>query len=412
MSHIVIKNIKIADPKSPFNQEVVDVELKNGTIENIQKASKISSDKIQILDGTDQYLSPSWVDMFGDVFTPGFEYRESYETGINAAINGGFGHVVMSPNHHPKVYLASHVQQLMQSYNHDKIKIHYTGAITKKLEGKELAEMYDMYNHGAIAFTDGWAPVQNELVLLQALEYIKSFDGLIYQIPVHSNLNSGGLMNESPQSTSFGISGQASITEDIHVYTALSLAQYQGSRIHLTGISTAKALETIKKFKKQNVQVTCSVTPYHLLYNDSVLETYNSIFKVTPPLRTEKDRKALIKGLEDGTIDGIASFNQPLSWDEKVKEFEYAHSGMAAIQYVWPMLLKAAPNVSIDKWLELLCFNPREILKLDAQPIDQGYNGTLTMFNVHESLDKLNKKSTAFNTPLIDNTFKGKAIVI
>lgn len=412
MSHLLIKNIQIIDPNSQFHQTIVDVECKDGVIIQIGKNLDDTSKKIKVIDGTHHFLSHSWVDMFGDVFTPGFEYRETFEHGVKAALNGGFGHVVMSPNHHPEVYLAAHIQQMIQSTAHETLKIHVTGAITKKIEGKELAEMYDMYNSGAVAFTDGWSPVQNELVLLQALEYVRSFDGLIYQIPIHKNLNSGGLMNESPQSTAFGISSQPSITEDIHVYTALTIAQYQNARIHISGVSTAKALDTIKKFKKQNVQVTCSVTPYHILYNDSYLETYNSIYKVNPPLRTEIDRKAIIKGLEDGTIDGIASFNQPYSWDEKVKEFEYAKSGMATLQYVWPMLLKGAPQIPVETWIKLLSFNPRQILKIDSTPIEVGYKGTLTMFNTEEPINIQEKASLAFNTPELDQTFKGKAQVI
>lgn len=413
MSHILIKNIEIIDKDGPFHQKKMDVEILNGKITAIKKKITIDSNKYKEIDGKGKYLSHSWVDMFGDVFTPGREYREELESGIAAALQGGFGTVVMSPNHHPEVYLASHIQQLKRTTAHPKISIEFLGAISKKIEGKELAEMHDMYKSGAIAFSDGWTPVQNEMLLSQALEYVKSFDGLILHIPIHNTLNAGGLMNESENSVAFGISGQPAIAEDISIYNALTLAQYQNSKIHIAGVSTAKGLETIKKFKKQHVQVTCSVSPFHLLYNDSCLKEYDSIYKVTPPIRTEKDRKALIKGIEDGTIDTICSFNKPLSWDEKNKEFEYAKPGMACIQYVWPMLIKAAPHISIEKWMELLVDNPRMILNLKKENLDINTSAkAYTIFDTSTIIEKNNNKSMAVNIPMIDNSFKGYTQVI
>jgi len=408
MSHLIIRNIEILDEKSPFHQNKMDIEIQDGKITNIAQQINTDSDTTEIIDGTGKYLSLSWVDMFGDVYTPGFEYRESQETGIAALEKGGFGYGVMSPNHLPEVYQSSHIQQLYQSNKGYKSKILFTGAISKKLEGKDLAEMYDMYISGAIAFTDGWSPVQNDLLLSQALEYVKSFKGLIYHIPVHKNLNAGGLMNESPRSTAFGISGQPSMSEDICIYTALSIAEYQNSRIHIAGVTTEKALNTIKTFKAKGVDVTCSVTPFHLLYNDSTLEKYESIYKVTPPLRAESDRLALIQGIEDGTIDAIASFNKPLSWDEKNKEFEYAMSGMASIQYVWPMLLKAAPHIPVTKWMDLLVKNPRQILGIQGDAaINVNYSGTLTLFDTLTPIQTQESVSQAFNTAPVNDTFVG-----
>jgi dihydroorotase len=293
------------------------------------------------------------------------------------------------------------------------VKLHVMGAVSQQIEGKTLAEMMEMYDAVAVAFSDGWKPIQNAGLLQKALEYVKAFEGVVVQLPLMASL-ADGLMNEGVHSVQYGMPGIPNIAETLLVHRDIELARYTQSKLHISGITTAESLSLIKKAKKEGVQVTCSVTPYHLLFTDEALKQYNSLFKVDPPLRTEKDRKALIKGLEDGSIDCIAVHHKPQDWDAKVKEFEYAKSGMASMDVAWPMLLAAAPNVSGERWVDLLANNIADIFNLPKTTIEEGAAGVWTLFDTDTqwTLNKNTVKSRAYNIPLINTEVKGKASVI
>ncbi|OJV53641.1 MAG: hypothetical protein BGO31_01910 [Bacteroidetes bacterium 43-16] len=411
MSSILIKNVSIADPNSEFNGKVLDVYIEKGKLKKIGKSLKEKA--AQLIEGKGKFLSPGWISLMADFAEPGYEHRETISSGLNAAAHGGFGQVIIVPNTDPGIANKSTVEFVQQRAAGHKVRLHVMGAVSRQIEGKNLAEMMDMYHAGAKAFTDGWKPVQNAGLLQKALEYVKAFDGLVVQLPLMASL-ADGLMNEGENSVKFGMPGIPNIAESLLIHRDIELAKYTGSKLHISGITTADSLALIKKAKKEGVQVTCSVTPYHLLFTDAELVSYNSLFRVDPPLRTEKDRKALIKALEDGTIDCIAVHHKPQDWDAKVKEFEYASSGMASMEVAWPMLLKAAPNVSPERWADLCSNNIARIFKLDTATIAEGAETNFTLFDTHTSwtLDKENTASMAFNIPLAGITLQGKAILI
>lgn len=411
MSSMLIKNVSIADPASGFNGKVLDIYIEKGKIKKIGKNLKEKPQ--QIIEAKGKYLSPGWISLMADFAEPGYEHRETIDSGLNAAANGGFAQVILVPNTDPCISNKSTVEFVQQRAAGHKVRLNVLGAISQKLEGKNLAEMMEMYYAGAKAFSDGWKPVQNAGLLQKALEYVKAFDGLIVQLPLMASL-ADGLMNEGENSVKFGMPGIPNIAESLFVHRDIELARYTGSKLHISGITTADSLALIKKAKKEGVQVTCSVTPYHLLFTDAELINYNSLFKVDPPLRTEKDRKALIKALEDGTIDCIAVHHKPQDWDAKVKEFEYATSGMAAMEVAWPMLLKAAPNVSPERWADLCSNNIARIFKLDTATVAEGAEANFTLFDTTTSwtLNKEDAKSMAYNIPLSGTELKGKAVLI
>ncbi|HET8574530.1 MAG TPA: dihydroorotase [Edaphocola sp.] len=405
----LIKNITIADTLSPYNGQSADILIRNNRIEKVGRNLKEPSAKIIL--GKNQYVSPGWVDILADYREPGQEYKETIVTGLNAAKAGGFAEVVIVPNTNPAIANASMLEFVQKKAAGHSVKLHALGAISKSIDGKELAEMLDMYHSGAVAFSDGWKPVQNAQLLLKALEYVKAFDGTIVQIPVYDSLTAEGLMNEGEMSVKLGMSGMPAMSESLMVHRDLELLRYTGSKIHFSGISTQASISLIRAAKKEGLKVTCSVTPYHLLFNDSCLTGYDSNYKVNPPLRSEKDRKALLKALKDGVVDCIATHHRPQDWDAKTKEFEYAGWGANVQETCWSMLIKAAPEIQPGQWGQLLSANPRKIFNLTPLKIDEGQAACLSIFNFEEkwSFDSKNKQSKGINNPWIGKELTGKA---
>jgi dihydroorotase len=245
--------------------------------------------------------------------------------------------------------------------------------------------------------------------MLKALEYVKAFDGILIQMPTDNALAAGGLMHEGSLSTRLGMPGIPSLAESLMVQRDIELTRYADSRLHITGISSAESVALIRAAKEDGLDVTCSVTPYHLLLTDQALQTYDSAYKVTPPLRTEADRQALIAGLGDGTIDCIASHHRPQDWDAKAKEFEYAGEGMAVQELVFPLVMQAVSDaVPLDRVIDALTTAPRRIFGLPEVSIDKG-TGAFTLFSPDASFifSSESSPSLAYNNPFDGKTLTG-----
>lgn len=413
MISLLIKKATIVCPASPYHLKKRDILIQNGVIEKIAASIEPKGKQtLKIIDQKDIMVSTGWIDPFADFCDPGQEQKEDLQSGQTAAMAGGYTAVCLVPNTQPAVTGKSQVEYLRQ--NGGLVDILPIGALSKNIEGKDLAEMYDMKLSGAIAFSDGKAPLQNAGLLLKALQYVKAFNGIIIQVPENSSIAPNGLMHEGERSTSLGMQGIPSISETIQIQRDLELLRYTGSRLHFTGISTKKSVELIRQAKKQGLHISCSVTPYHLLYTDQELSTYDSNFKVRPPLRSHEDRQALLKGLEDGTIDCIASHHFPQDWDAKEIEFEYAKNGMNTLQVVLPMLLQVNNNWQAQDWIPLLTDHPRKLLGLAIPEIKEGALANITIF--HPSLtwtwDAKSNQSKSSNSPLFGNTLKGKVLAV
>jgi len=275
--------------------------------------------------------------------------------------------------------------------------------------------MYDMHASGAVAFSDGLQPIQTSGLLLKALQYVKAFDGTIVQMPVDKSIGTHGLMNEGIVSTQLGLPGIPAVAEHIIIKRDIDLLRYTGSKLHITGITTAESIRLIKEAKAEGLQVTCSVTPYHLFFADEDLKEYDTNLKLTPPLRTRTDVQALCEAVTDGTIDCIASHHIPHNTDAKVCEFEYAKAGMIGLQTAFAAVNTAIPGLSTEKIIALFSNNARNIFHLPATNMIKENNiAELTLFtrSGNTLLTKANNKSASHNSAFLDRSLNGQVIGI
>lgn len=409
---ILVRQATIADPNSPLNGQVTDILINGQQISKI--APHITEPADEIIEATGLTISPGWVDIFSHFCDPGFEYRETLDTGAAAAAAGGYTHVFVLPNTKPVVESKTQVGYISQRSKALPVTIHPLGAITKGTEGKELAEMYDMKNTGAIAFSDGLNPVQSPGLFLKALQYVKAFDGVLLQVPVDKSIGSGGLINEGIISTRLGLPGIPSIAEEVIIKRDIDLLRYTQSKLHITGVSTQNGLSLIQAAKTEGLNITCSVTPYHLFFCDEDLQTYDTNLKVNPPLRSRSDMIALREAVLNGVVDCIASHHLPQDWDNKTCEFEYAKNGMTGLETAFAVVNHLLPELQQERLIKLFCLNARNIFNLPVTNISEGADAELTLFTKDQStiLNKQQLKSKSANTPFLDTELKGRIIGI
>jgi dihydroorotase len=409
---ILIKQTQIVDPNSPFNGQKADILIDNGIIVKI--SNSINEDADKTIEQNGLHASPGWVDSFANFNDPGFEYKETLESGAAAAAAGGYTDVMIVPNTNPVVHNKAAVEYVFQRTQQLAVNIHPIGAVTKNNEGKELAEMYDMKNSGAIAFSDGLKAVQSGGLLIKALQYIKAFNGVIIQLPDDNSINAQGLINEGLVSTQLGLPGRPAIAEEIMVARDIALTEYANSKLHFASVSTGESIEKIIKAKQNGISVTSAVCPYHLYFSDEDLTHYDTNLKVNPPIRTKEDKAQLINAVLNGNIDCVASHHLPHEKDSKVIEFENAQFGMIGLETAYAVLNTAVSKLTPLKSVELLAVNPRNIFNLPNAAIKEGNNACITLFNPNEEwvVSKSDIKSMSCNTPFIGKKLKGKVVGI
>ncbi|MDP1844350.1 MAG: dihydroorotase [Sediminibacterium sp.] len=410
--NILLKQVLITDPNSPFNGKIFDMLIESNKISKI--GGKLTDKADVIIDEPGMAVSPGWVDVFAHFCDPGYEFKESLQSGAEAAAAGGYTRVFTLPNTKPVTDNKSLVEYAAKQTAHYPVHIHPIGAITQKAEGKELAEMYDMRNSGAIAFSDGIKPVQSPGLFIKALQYVKAFNGVLIQVPIDQSIGASGVMNEGVVSTRLGLPGIPSIAEESILKRDIDLVRYTHSQLHFTGVSTLQSLNLIREAKKEGLQITCSVTPYHLFFCDEDLLTYDTYLKVNPPLRSKADMLALRDGIIDGTIDCIASHHLPQDWDHKICEFDYAEFGMIGLETAFSVVNHLLDNLSNDRIVELFSLNARNIFKLPATHISEGAAAELTLFHRKRNtmLQKTDFKSKSANSAFIDRELNGKVMGI
>lgn len=415
MSKTLLSKVKIICRESQHNGEVVDVLLsKNNTILEIAKAGSLT-DEGRIINAEGMLLSKGWFDLSASFNDPGNEHIEDLQSGSQAALNGGFAGVLLNPDTAPAVDQKSTARYILNQAAALPLRIELYGALSNNLEGKELAEIYDLGQSGVKCFSNGRKALDNPGLLKLALQYTKSAGGKVFSFP-HSQLFApGGMVNEGEVSTACGLKGIPPEAEIMQVNRDLHVAKYCDSPIHFSCITTAGSLELIKKFRAEGLQVTCDAAYFNLAFNDAILIGFNSNFKVNPPLRSEKDRQALIKGVNEGSIDAICTNHHPQNVELKECEFDVAALGAATIETIYPVFMEnLAASIDFDVFVQALTDGPAKILGEKVTAIEEGVKTSLTLVNPNESytLDDTFFKSKSRNTPLLNKKVKGKVVEV
>ena len=407
---LFIKKVKIIDPQSDYNNQIINILIEDGIIKDL--GTKISApENVKIIEIENLHASPGFFDLKSNFRDPGYEIKEDIHSGSLAAQNGGFTGVLLMPTTNPSIDSKTQVSYIKNQSQNNLVDIHPAGSITKNNLGKELTEMYDMYCCGAKAFTDDTNSIQKSGILKLALEYNKQFDGLVINQPNEKSLNNGGSINEGITSTSLGLKGIPSISEELMIQRDLELAEYTDSKIHITCISTKNSVDIIRKAKAKGVKVTCDVSINNLIFDDNYCLEFDTNYKVFPPLRTNSDILALINGLNDGTIDAICSDHRPEDIEHKQSEFENSEFGILGLQTLFPAAC-SIKNLDLEKIIEKISIKPREILQLEKIHITKNHAANICFYNPNEEwLFKENDVvSKSKNSPFINKKLSTKVI--
>ena len=409
MKHL-LQQVVINDPRSPHNGTRQDILVEDGRIAAI--GADLQADDAQKIQVDGLAVTPGFVDPFAHFNDPGAEHKETLESGAAAAAAGGFTHVFVLPNTKPAIDSKTQVEYVMSKAAWLPASVRPIGAITRNVEGKDLAEMYDMKSSGAVAFSDGLRPIQSAGLLTKALQYVKAFDGIIIQVPDDTSIAPHGLINGGIISTRLGLPGRPIMAEELMVARDIKLARYTNSRLHFTAVSSPKSLEYIRRAKESGLDVTCSVTPYHLFFTDEDLQQYDTNLKVNPPLRTKADQEILRQAVTEGLVDCIATHHQPHDYDAKVLEFEHARFGMIGLESAYSAVRTALPQLRAEQLVNLFSANARKIFGIAQPVIEVGAEADLCLClpDADYTFGKEHIRSRCSNSPFIGKALKGKVL--
>lgn len=404
--NVLIKSAKIIDPKSDFHNQTLDILIEKGTITQIAK--NIANPKgVKEIKLDNLHVSQGWFDSSVCFGEPGFEERETIENGLKTAALSGFTAVAVNSNTNPVIDSNADISFLKGKANGNAVKLYPIGALTKLGHGEDLAELYDMKNAGAVAFYDYQKSIDNPNLMKLALLYVSNFDGLVMSFPQDTKISGLGVMNENKTSTSLGLKGNPALAEELQISRDIFLLEYTGGKLHIPTISTAKSVDLIRKAKQNKLNVSCSVSIHNLLFTDEVLSTFNTNFKVLPPLRSQTDIDALIEGLKDGTIDMVTSDHNPIDIEHKKIEFEFAKYGTIGLETAFGALLNC---LTLKKTIELLT-KGKERFGINSSTLNVGNKADLTLFNpnLKYKFTKEHIVSTSKNSLFENFELKGKA---
>ncbi len=405
---ILIKSAKIIDASSKFNGKTQDILIINGKIQEIN--SEINSKAKKIISLKDLHVSPGWLDTSVCFGEPGLEEREDLINGAQTASFSGFTDIVLNPETEPYLDTKADISYIKSNSKDFVTKIHPLGCLTKEAKSKKLADLFEMFESGAVGFYDFKRPITNSNLIKIALQYVQNFNGLVISFPYEKSLCPNGQMHEGQISTNYGLKGIPTISEEIMLKRDLKILEYTGGKIHIPCISTEESVKLIQEAKKNKLNVTCSVSINNLFFNDDKLKDFDTRFKVLPPIRSEEHRKALIKGLKDGIIDFVTSDHTPIDIDKKKTDFENSLFGSTGLESLYGALNSLFDlNTTID-----ILTRRKETFGIEKSSINEGQTACLSLFNPNIEYEFLKENiiSKSKNSCFIGSKLKGKALGI
>jgi dihydroorotase len=403
MPKLLLKQVTVLSKNSPFNGEVVDILIENGLIKTIAKEI-INHDQVIEKNLNGCIVTNAFTDVRCNSSEPGLEHRETFESLAVAAQAGGFANIAMLPNATPIRQTKADVEFVINQNQKYGVNFLPLGAITHNLKSDDLVELYDMQNSGAIAFSNANNAIENSGTMSRAIQYSKSFNGLIYSFCFNEALAAGGQVAEGPIAVSLGLKGIPPMAEYLMVQREIELAEYHQAKVHISKVSAEKSVELIRQAKAQGINITADVAVMNLVLTDEALMDFDSNLKLMPPLRQAHDVKALWHGIEDGTIDAICSDHHPQEIEHKDLEFDYASYGAISIQIAFSLAIEGrnrfCSHLDDEIIIEKFTTNANAILNIDNKIIAEGNEALLTIINPHQQtiLNKHNNHSLSSNT--------------
>jgi dihydroorotase len=401
---IQLNKVRVYDPQSAHNQQTVDILIEGGKIAQIGQQLQ-HSDALQV-ESAQLCVAPGFIDLKADFCDPGYEHKETIQGGLEAASAGGFCQVYIQPTSQPVMDNKGQVTYAQQNAQGSTPFLGVNGALTAGLHGEQLAELYDLYNHGVRLFTDDTQPV-NAGILQRALLYTRDFGGRVSVFPRNSSLSAKAVVNEGQASTRTGLKADPHLSEIIEIEKSLRILAYTGGKLHLTGLSTAEGVELVRIAKKEGLDVTADVHLMNLCFTEEAMLQFDTRFKVLPVLRTAADQKALWEGLQDGTLDAIVSDHRPGDLEEKDLEFDLAHFGTPQLETFFAALNTHCPQ-DLSTVLNALHMGPRKVLGLEANSIEEGAVAELTLFDLSLPYAHNMRAEQLRFSPFKDTALKGQ----
>ncbi len=405
---ILLKQAKIIDPSSSFNNEQKDILIEKGQIVEIKDQIK-EDKKYTIIQSSDLHVSKGWIDLKAHFCDPGQEYKETLESGLEKAAKGGFTRVGVLPSTTPVMDQRISIDSLHRKAAKSLTGVIPMGCLSKQMEGKELAELYDMQIAGAALFTDDRLST-DAAVLSNALMYAQNFEGKIVVSLGNSSLSKNIQVNEGEASLKTGLKGDPIISEIIEIERHLRVLEYSGGSLHISGVSTQHGATLIAKAKKKGLSVTAEAHVMNLCFDESEVLEFNTRFKTLPPLRNKKDTKSLVKSLSEGAIDCVVSNHRPTDEDEKEVDFENATFGAPHVQTLFSAM-NTNTQLKLNELISILSDRPANIIGITTRPIEKNSVADITIFDPNENFDAstLSSKDKKYS-PFDLSKLKGKVI--
>lgn len=386
----LLRGAHVVDPQVGLD-DVRDVLLDGGLITEVGIGLEPPADA-EVIDASGKYLVPGLVDMHVHFRDPGFEYKETIETGSRAAAHGGFTDVATMPNTDPVTDTGAEIRyQIDHGRSAGMVHVRPIGALTRGEKGEALAEIGDMVMEGACAFSDDGHGVQGAGMMRTCMEYVSQFDRVAIAHCEVESLTAGGVINEGRASTRLGMFGWPALGEELEIYRDIELCRITGCPLHIAHISTAKGLDLVRKAKAEGLPVTCEVTPHHLFLNeDDITDAYDTSLKMNPPLRLPSDMEALQEGILDGSVDCIVTDHAPHAPHEKDCEWEVAFFGTVGLETSLPLMLTnlvLPERMGWSRLVQVMAINPRSVLRLDPVRIEAGSGADLTLIDPSAQVD-------------------------